>query len=98
MIFDIALHYEDADTKVVILDMALEDYSEESWRVALVLDKTQLDVPARLADFDKCESNDDTYYTVPRNNVPEWVKRLAQHLQPRMFEVMTNGGTIRSFC
>jgi hypothetical protein len=95
VIFNIAVHYEDADTKEVILDMALEDFEAESWRVALILDKTQLDVAARLTSIARCNGNEDIYRDVPRNEVPEWVKRLVIRLTPRMHEVMEHGTAIR---
>ena len=97
MIFDIYLHYEDADYRDVVLDMALEDYAGESWRAQLTLDKSQLGVPAQLGDIERCVGNDDTYEPADRNEIPGWVKNLTTFLRPRMEAVMAGEPEVSSF-
>lgn len=97
MIFDIKLNRDDDNVREVALYMALEDFDDNSYRVRLIKDKTQLGVEARLDDIVYCEGRHFPYEQVSRNNIPSWVKNLVRYLEPRMHEVMKTGLYVRSF-
>jgi hypothetical protein len=81
MIYDITVTYEDEDFRDVAVDMALEDYAHDCYRLSVIYDKAEDTV--KLCDVDFCEDNDDEFHYVPTNELPEWVRRLSEHLTPR---------------
>lgn len=87
MIYDIYVENDDKDYRDVRLDMALEDYTEDTYSVVLTLDR---DYGTRCLGGVLYGAGDKFFVELNKNDVPEWVKRLTITLTPRMHEVMSD--------
>ena len=88
MIYDIYISEEDENYTEACLDMALEDFEDETWRVEFRFEHESDEI--RQGDFERAESGSFDIYELcaNKNDIPRWVQVMTMRMRPRIEDVL----------
>lgn len=88
MIYDIYISEEDENYTEACLDMALEDFEGETWRVEYSFEHESDEISQ--GGFERAESGSFGIYELctNKNDIPRWVQVTAMRMKPRIEDIL----------